>query len=191
MFNSHNRRIFINMAKQPDVILDKDFDSYITLKNIAAYLKKVENQQQIIKDAIKILNGEDKVKSMRASWLLLHVSNQFPKLIAPNLKHLIIFLKKENTHTGAIRNVIKILHEIQLPEKFTSEVFDICLKHIKNTTLPHAVRVYAIYEAAIICETYPELKPEVELLLNELKSFPQAPSITVAINKTLKNLLKM
>ncbi len=179
------------MAKQTDVILDKDLNSYLTLKHVAVYLMKVESQKQIIKDAFKLLNKEDKVKSMRASWLLLHISNQFPKLISPNIKHLVTFLNKENTHTGAVRNVLKILHEIQLPENYISEIFDICLKHIKNSTLPHAVRVYAIYEAEIICKKYPELKPEVILILNELKSFPQSPSITVAINKTLKKMLKM
>ncbi len=109
----------------------------------------------------------------------------------PPVLFVIKFLKKNNQHTGSIRNVIRIFQEIELPEKYCSEILDICLKYAKNAGMPHAVRVFSIYVLTKICVMYPELKYEVELILSELKEHPQPPSLVACIRTTTKTLLKL
>jgi hypothetical protein len=164
---------------------------YFSLKKLTRFVAQIRNDKKAIKELTKLVLGDDLTLSMRASWALVHVSYKNPKIIYSELPALVKFLKGENQHTGAIRNVLNLLNELDIPEKHCSEIFDLCMKFTKNATLPHAVRAFAITILGQICQRYPELKPEVELVLNELKTFPQPPSITVRIRDTSKILLKL
>ena len=108
------------------------------------FVEENENNPKVAKDLMKLIFSEDDNLSMRASWTLQHLSFKKPKVINPLIPDLIKFLKKKNQHTGSIRNVIRIFQEIELPEKYCSEIFDICLKYAKNAGMPHAVRVFSI-----------------------------------------------
>jgi hypothetical protein len=164
---------------------------YFSLKKVKTLSKDVEKKPQLIKEIVKLAASNDLTLAMRSTWALQHISFEHPELLSPHIGTLVKALKKEKQHTGAQRNIIRIFHEIDIPEKYVGEIFDSCINFTKNATLPHAVRAFAITTLGIICKTYPELKPEVELILSELRSYPQPPSITVCIRKTLKVLNKL
>jgi hypothetical protein len=164
---------------------------YFSLKMVNKYVEENENNPRAAKDLMKLILSEDENLSMRASWTLQHLCFKKPEVIYPLLPDLIKFLKKSNQHTGSIRNVIRIFQEIELPEKYCSEIFDLCLKYAKNAGMPHAVRVFSIYVLTKICLMYPELKHEVELILSELREHPQPPSLMACIRTTTKKLLKL
>ncbi len=164
---------------------------YFSLKKLKKFVAEIESNKKVLKELVTLVLGKDKTLSMRASWALTHVSYSSPKSIYPLLPQLLKFLQGKDQHTGAIRNTIRIFHEIDIPEKYISEIFDLCLAYTKNAALPHAVRVYSIITLANICKTYPELKPEVELVLNELKAFPQPPSMNACIRDAVKVLGKL
>ncbi len=193
MFNRYFWRNTINMAKRHPIDLQKELanEKYFSLKRVRAAVEQIEHQPTLVQDAVKMLINPDPQKSMRVSWLLLHIAFDYPQLIKPQLKHLVTFLKRENNHTGAIRNTIRIFQELDLPEAYCSAIFDLCIHYTKNATMPHAVRAFSINTLCNICKKYPELKQEVELVLGELKSFPQPPSINASIKKASKILLKL
>lgn len=180
------------MAKKELIDLQKEFENlqYFSLNKVKLAVKQMEHQPQLIVDTRKMMFDKDPLKSMRASWLMLHASFKYPDLVKKQLPYLIKLLQQPNLHTGAIRNTIRVFQELDLPEKHVALVFDICLVHIKNSTMPHAVRAFSINVLGNICKNYPELKPEVLLVFNELKSFPQPPSIDASIRNAIKNLLK-
>jgi hypothetical protein len=164
---------------------------YFSLKKLKKFVKQIENDKKALKEITALILGKDKTLSMRASWALSHVSFSSPQNIYPLLPQLLKFLQSTDQHSGAIRNVIRIFMEIHIPEKYCGPLFDICLAHAKNATLPHAVRVFSIYVLGKICQRYPELKTEVEIVLNELKTYPQPPSMNACIRKTTKILNKV
>lgn len=165
--------------------------AYFSLRKLQRFVKEVQDDPATLKKMAAMVNGDDPILSMRASWALVHVSIINPKAIRPLLPQLFKFLRKTGQHTGAIRSVIRIMHEIEVPEKYCSELFDICIAYVKNATLPHAVRAFSLVTLGLICQRFPELKPEVELVLAELGAFPQPPSITSSMRKTSKILLKL
>ena len=57
-----------------------------------------------------------------------------------------------------------------------------------SETQPAAVRAFALTVAAKISKRYPELKNELLLILKELRSLPQLPSLKVRIKMALKEL---
>lgn len=164
---------------------------YFSLKKVNKFIKENENNPKLAKELTKLILGNDPLISMRSSWTLQHLSHKKPKAIYPQIPDLIKFLNQQGQHTGAIRNVIGTLRDIDIPEKYCGEIFDISLRLAKNATLPHAPRVFAIYTATNICKKYPELKAEVELIISELKSFPQSPSMSACIRTVSKILLKL
>jgi hypothetical protein len=164
---------------------------YFSLKKLKPFIKKIQDDPKAVKELTRLTLGNDPVLSMRASWALLHLSYVNPKLIYPQLPALVRFLKQKEQHTGAIRNIINLLNELELPEKYCGQIFDLCLGYTKNATLPHAIRAFSITLLGKICSRYSELKPEVELVLSELKAFPQPASITVRIRDTEKILEKL
>ena len=164
---------------------------YFSLKKLTKFVKEIENNPKAIKELTNLVLGDDLTLSMRASWALVHLSHLNSKLIYPLVPSLVKFLKKEKQHTGAIRNVLNLFREMDIPEKHISELFDICLAYSKNAALPHAVRVFAMYTLANICKRYPELKSELELIISELKTHPQPPSINSCIRTVSKILLKL
>lgn len=191
MFNSHFWRNDFDMAKRVHIDLEKEFETYITLKKVKKIVANIEQQPELVIETRKLLFDKDPQRTMRSAWILLHISFHYPELVVPQLKYILKFLDQNDQNTGAIRCCIRILTEIEIPEKYCSEVFDKSLKYAMNAGFPHAVRVFAIYVLVKICKQYPELKPEVQLIIDDLSSIPQAPSMIACIKKSRKALQKI
>jgi hypothetical protein len=161
---------------------------YFSLAKLKPMVKKIQDDKKAVKELVKLTLGDDPKLSMRASWALTHVVLVNPKIVYAELPSLMKFFKREDRHTGAMRNVIAVFKELDLPEKYCGEIFDLCLKFTKNAALPHAVRAFSIITLGNICQKYPELKPEVELVFSELMTFPQPASISVCIRNARKTL---
>ena len=161
---------------------------YFSLNKVKKFIVDHGDDPATIKELCKLILSEDHQISMRASWTLQHLSFEKPEVIKSLYPQLIKFLKRDNNHTGAIRNVIRIFQNLNIPEKYTSDIYDLCMNYCKNMAMPHAVRVFAIYVMANICKKYPDLKYELELILSEFKQYPQPPSMTACIKKTTKLL---
>lgn len=154
-------------------------------------IKYVGDNKKRFNELLKLFLCNDPLLRQRSGWPLSYISAEHPHLITPHIKTLLKNLKQKDLHPAVLRNTVRIFHDIEIPEKNITEVYDICLHFLKNAILPHAVRVFSMYTLANICKRYPELKNEVELVLSELKSFPQSPSMIAAIKKTSKILLKL
>ncbi len=162
-----------------------------SVTNTKRVAKFVVAHPKELKSLVKLISEKDENISMRSAWIISHVCLLDSELIARYLPDFVKFLNKKDNRSGTIRCILNCLEKINLPEKYCAEIFDFCMNYIKNATLPHAVRAFSITILGNICKTYPELKPEVELVLSELKTFPQPASITVRIRDTSKILLKL
>jgi len=163
---------------------------YFSLRMLNLFLQENRNNKKVAAELTNLIFNKEPKISMRASWVLLHLSFERPTEITPQLPKLIKFLQSENKHTGACRNVLRIFHEIEIPEQHCGILFDICLAFTIHAHYPHAVRVFALYTAALIVKKFPELSNELQLVVNELKTHPQPPSINAAFKKLDKMLLK-
>lgn len=191
MFNSHCWRNYPNMAKPIRINIKKEFSANYTLSQVNKVVGQIEYYPDLIKDIREFVFDKDPRKNMRATWLLLHIAFKHPQLIKKEIPTLLRFLDQATNHTGAIRNCVRIFMEIEIPEKFCASIYDRCQLYATNATLPHAVRVFAIYTMANICKRFPELKQELLIIIDELKKYPQSPSMNACIKKTSKNLLKL
>lgn len=178
------------MAKQVRINIKKEFSPYITLSQVKKIVGQIDQYPDLIKGIRAFVFDEDPRKTMRATWILQHIAFEYPDLIKKEIPYLLQFLDQENNHTGAIRNCIRIFMTLPIPDKYCAPIFDKCMAYATNETMPHAVRVFSIYTMAAICKRYPALKSELLVVLDEMKIYPQPPSIVACLKKTYKILLK-
>lgn len=133
------------------------------------------------------LQGEYRL-TQRAAWPLSYVVIDHPKLVKPYFEKLIKKLQEPDSHPAIARNIFRMFQEIEIPEKYLGILIDLCFKFIMNETKPAAIRAFAITVASHICVSYPELKNELLIVLNQLNLFPQPPSIKSRIKLALKEL---
>jgi hypothetical protein len=161
------------------------------LSNAKRMAEHVAFKPSEIKKLIKLFYDKDNNISMRSAWIVSHICKLDPEIVRRVTPDLIKYLKTKNPNSPTVRCILSSLQQIDIPEKYCSVVFDFCMRYVKNTTLPHAVRAFSINIMGILCKRYPELKPEVKLILSELKTFPQPGSISASIRNTSKILLKL
>ena len=160
-------------------------------KQTMAIVKYIGDDKKRFAVLLEIFMASDYRLNQRSAWPLSYVCIAHPKLIKPHFGKIIKKLNQKGNHDAVIRNILRLLQEIDIPEKYCVTIFDTCMRYTKNAAIPHALRAFSITLLGKICKTYPELKPEVELVLSELKTFPQPPSLTVRIRDTLKVLQKL
>jgi hypothetical protein len=179
------------MPKKVHIDMAREFELGINLQMVRKIVDQVERQPEIITEARKMMFDKDPRKSMRASWLLVHASSKYPELVRKQLPYALKLLQQPGRDTGTIRECLQLFQLLGVPDKYCGQLFDISINFTKNGLMPHAVRAFSINLLAIICQKYPDLSPEVLLVLNELESFPQAPSITHCVKKAKKVLSKL
>lgn len=135
------------------------------------------------------LKGEYRL-TQRAAWPFSYIAIEHPTLIRPYFDALIKKLKDQTNHPAIARNILRTFQEIDIPKKYQGTLVDICFSNILNFSQPIAIRAFSISVASKICLSYPELKNELLIVLNDLKQLPQVPAIKVRITYALKAIAK-
>ncbi len=153
-----------------------------------AIIKYIGDDKKKFKVLVDIfLNGEYRI-TQRAAWPLSYAAIEHPKLIYPYLGKLIKKLNEPGNHPAIPRNILRLLQEIEIPEKHEGDLVESCFKLIVSAESPIAVKAFAITVATAICKKYPELKNELRFHLEHMQNYPMTAAIKVRIKKALKDL---
>lgn len=105
--------------------------------------------------------------TQRAAWPVSYCVIAHPVFINKHWKKLISNLKKPNLHDAVKRNSIRLLQHIEIPEKYQGDLMDICFKYLESPTETLAVKVFSMTVLANLAKIYPEIKPELKLLIED------------------------
>lgn len=126
----------------------------------------------------------------RASWPLSYIAEHQPLLIVPYLPKLIQQLATSK-HAAYKRNVYRTLRILpELPENIHAALIDHCIHDISDHTNPAAVRAFAIHIMGRLAKWYPDLRNELQLVLEPLVEH-EFPSIKSSARNILKQLHKL
>lgn len=92
---------------------------------------------------------------------------------------------KPNLYNAVKRNTIRFLQDIQIPEKYQGTLMEICFKYLESPTEALAVKVFSMQVLDNLAKLYPEIKPELKLLIEE-----QLPNQTAGFKSRAKKILK-
>jgi hypothetical protein len=131
------------------------------------------------------LNDEYRV-TQRAAWPLSYSAISHSSLIESNLQKLLDNLKKPNLHNAIKRNSIRLLQHVKIPNKFHGTVMEICFKFVGSPTEAVAIKAFSLTVLANLSKQYPEILPEIKLLIEE-----QWPHQTAAFKSRAKKILQI
>ncbi|WP_200974614.1 hypothetical protein [Echinicola sp. 20G] len=118
-------------------------------------------------------NGTYKV-TQRASWPLGIAAEKCPGLLLPYYKDIVIMLKKANVHDAVKRNILRMLQDQDVPEVYEGEVLNAAFTFLEDKAQPIAIRVFAMQVVYNLSERYPEIRPELKLIIEDMLPYASA-----------------
>lgn len=122
------------------------------------------------------------------TWALNHYVEQYPVLNHRQQVQVWNMLCLTR-HEGIMRDLWRILSFISIDDEISGAVYDKALLLIRNTSMPVAIRVYAMQAAFNIAHAFPELLAELSETLMPLKN-EEAASIQATLKRILKEIEK-
>jgi hypothetical protein len=114
--------------------------------------------------------SDDWCLSQRAAWPVGLIGEQHPALIFPFMEQMIAHLKTPK-HDAVVRNTVRIWQNIEIPEVWQGEIYELCFGFVTNPQTPIAIKAFSMTVCENISKTYPELKSELILAIEDQMEF--------------------
>ena len=128
--------------------------------------------------------GEYRV-TQRAAWPMSYCVENHPELIRPYFKKMLDNLYKKGLHDAVIRNTMRILQNLEIPARYRGKLMDTCFRFIQSNNMPVAIKVFSLTILQNLSKQYPDIKPEIKLLIVE-----RWPLETAAFHSRARKILK-
>jgi hypothetical protein len=134
-----------------------------------------------IPDLVELALGSKKAPlPAHASWLLIHLAKADWTLLA-SYEYAFIDHFLVSTNQSILRNLLVALLEFPLTDYRESDFLDSLIKHVKNEENKVALRVYCLYKLVQFVQQYPEIKQEVDAVIELIQEHPMSPAMKVGI----------
>ena len=121
----------------------------------------------------------------RSGWPVSYCVIAHPEFIKRHWGKLIKNLQKPNLHDAVKRNSIRLLQNIDIPEKYRGALMDICFKYLESPSEAVAIKAFSLTVLGNLAKHYPEIIPEIKLMIAD-----QLPQQTAAFKSRAKKLFK-
>lgn len=121
----------------------------------------------------------------RAAWPVSYCVIAYPDFIQPHWSSLIKNLSKPGLYNAVKRNSIRLLQDIDIPQKYQGQIMDICFNYLQSPTEAVAVKAFSLTVLGNFAKQYPDIISEIKLIIEE-----QLPHQTAAFKVRAKQLLK-
>lgn len=116
---------------------------------------------------MKIFFKGDYRTTQRAAWPMSVCVQQHPHLIEPYYKPLLDNLKKPGLHDSVLRNTVRLLQYVEIPEKYHGRVMTICFDFIQSNETAVGIKAFSLTILQNLAKLYPEIKPELKTIIEE------------------------
>jgi len=124
--------------------------------------------------------------SWRAAWLVWSCMEKNDKRIRKYVKDIIKVLPERKD--GQLRELLKILEQMEIDEELEGLLFDHCVKVWLKIEKRPSVRFNAFKILVKITHRYPELAKEVILLTRNQYMASLSPCVNKSVNKMIKDI---
>jgi hypothetical protein len=150
-------------------------------EKIAAYIGSDEKR---LAELMNLFVGDTYRVTQRAAMIVSICTERNPKLIEPFLLRMVNNLDGK-IHDAVKRNTLRVFQFIELPKKLWGKTADICFRFLMDADEPIAVKVFAMTVAGNICKHEPELKNELQLVIED-----QLENASAGFRSRAKRILK-
>jgi hypothetical protein len=102
-----------------------------------------------------------------AAWPMSYAVEKYPDLIKPYYKRLLENLQKEGIHDSVIRNTVRLLQHVTIPKAYHGRVMSLCFDFVQSPGVAVAIKAFSLNILNNLSEAYPEIIPELKLVILE------------------------
>lgn len=146
----------------------------------------VGNSKQRFDELFNLFLHDEYRVTQRAAWPVSYCVQEHPEFIRDNFARLLKNLEKPKLHDAIKRNSIRLLQHVAIPKKYQGQVMNICFKYLESPTEAVAIKAFSLTVLSNLAKQYPEIIPEVKLLIED-----QLPQQTAAFKSRAKTFLKL
>jgi hypothetical protein len=110
----------------------------------------------------------------QSAWPLSYCVQVHPKLIEKHYPKLISNISKPNSPNAVKRNTIRLLQFVAIPKKYHGHIMNICFELIQSIEEKPAVKAFALSVLENLAKLYPEIKPELHLIIKTQMPYESA-----------------
>lgn len=132
------------------------------------------SSEENFKELIDCFLSKDIRVAQRAAWSVSWAAQKKPEIVQPYIGILVDQLKRKDVHNAVIRNSLRILEDLTIPEKFHGEVMDACFQFLQNRETAIAIKAFALTVLFNLSKIYPEIKNELRILIEENMDYETA-----------------
>ena len=148
-------------------------------------VKWVGSSQQRFDELFSLFLNDEYRVVQRAAWPVSYCVDVHPELISKHWKELMQNLKKPNLHDAVKRNSIRLIQGIELPKAYHGAIMDMCFTYLESPKESLAVKVFSMSVVGNLAKYYPEIKPELKLIIAH-----QLPHQSAGFKSRAKHILK-
>lgn len=134
--------------------------------NVNYIVDFVKDKEECINDLVQFTFNEKEPVNSRASWVLIHLSDLEKKLILPYINFFVENINLERSD-AVKRNILRILSAYNIDKNSHSFMTDLCFEILISVKEKVAAKVHAMQILYNLSEIYSDLKPELQLVLQE------------------------
>jgi hypothetical protein len=126
------------------------------------------------RELIACFVADDIRLAQRAAWSVNWAAQKKPLAVQPYIGSLVNQLKRTDVHHAVIRNSLRVLDDLKLPEQFHGEVLDSCFGFVQNRDTPVAIKAFSLKILFSLSQVYPEIKNELKVIIQEKMDYESA-----------------
>lgn len=150
-------------------------------------VKYIGSNQQRFDELFNLFLSDEYRVVQRAAWPVSYAVIAHPTLIQKHFARLIKNLEKPGIHNAVKRNSIRLLQEIAIPKRYHGKLMDICFSYIATPGEAVAVKAFSLTVLQNLSAQYPEIIPEIKLLIEEYYE-RETPAFKSRAKKFLKKI---
>lgn len=126
------------------------------------------------------INGQSRI-AQTASGPVSYCVQAHPAFIHSHFPALIQCLQNPHLHDAVKRNSVRLLQFVDIPEQYQGQIMDACFRYLENPREAVAIKASSLTVLATLAKQYPEIVPEVKLLIEQQLPGQSAAFIARAI----------
>jgi hypothetical protein len=174
-----------NFVKQMNIkeqlLLEKSYSKEMALLVSEYACASKNNFEELVKC---FLNNDYRI-AQRAAWSLAWAARKKPEMITPYLETLVNQLGRKDVHSAVIRNSVRILEAVEIPEHLHGAVMKNCFEYIENHETPIAIKAFSLTTLFNLSKIYKDIQPELKMIIETLY-----PNESAAFKGRAKLILK-
>lgn len=122
----------------------------------------------------------------RSAWIISMVSDKHPELLTPHLPEMIARMETGGLPSAVKRNVLRVLQDRTLPPELHGPLMNACFQYLEDPKEMIAIKAFSMTILSNLAVTYPEIKNEIRILLEDLLEHDPSPGVRSRAIKVMK-----